>query len=88
MCARLWHALTRALNDAKSYAQQGCAMQYSGITLSLCIRRLSCVSIYKSANDKIVQTGIEAKLEGKKKILSVSHLVMACDLYLCLSSEF
>ena len=34
MCARLWHALMRALNDAKSYAQQGCAKQYSGITLN------------------------------------------------------
>ena len=32
--------------------------------LSLCIRRLSCVSIYKSANDKIVQTGIKAELEA------------------------
>ena len=35
--------------------------------LSLCIRRLSCVSIYKSANDKIVQTGIKAELERKKR---------------------
>ena len=43
--------------------------------LSLCIRRLSCVSIYKSANDKIVQTGIKAELEGKKdfECLSFRH---------------
>ena len=27
------HALVRMLNDAKNYAQQGCAMQFSGITL-------------------------------------------------------
>ena len=26
-------ALVRALNDAKNYAQQGCAMQFNGITL-------------------------------------------------------
>ena len=26
-------ALVRALDDAKNYAQQGCAMQFSGITL-------------------------------------------------------
>ena len=30
LCAR---ALVRSLNDAKNYAQQGCAMQFSGITL-------------------------------------------------------
>ena len=30
MCAR---ALAHALNDAKTHAQQGCAMQFSGITL-------------------------------------------------------
>ena len=30
LCAR---ALVRALNDAKNRAQQGCAMQFSGITL-------------------------------------------------------
>ena len=30
LCAR---ALVRALNDAKNYAQQGCAMQFDGITL-------------------------------------------------------
>ena len=30
LCVR---ALVRALNDAKNYAQQGCAMQFSGITL-------------------------------------------------------
>ena len=30
MCAR---ALVHALNDAKTHAQQGCAMQFSGITL-------------------------------------------------------
>ena len=29
-------------------------------------RGFMCVSIYKSANDKIVQTGIKAELEGKK----------------------
>ena len=46
------------------------------------------MSIYKSAYDKIVQTGIKAELEGKKKILSVSQFVMACNLYLCLSSLF
>ena len=27
-------ALVRALNDAKNYAQQGCAMQFNGITLT------------------------------------------------------
>ena len=27
-------AIVRALNDAKTHAQQGCAMQFSGITLS------------------------------------------------------
>ena len=27
-------ALVRALNDAKNYAQQGCAMQFDGITLT------------------------------------------------------
>ena len=32
LCAR---ALMRALNDAKNCAQQGCAMQFSGITLTL-----------------------------------------------------
>ena len=31
LCAR---ALVRALNDAKNRAQRGCAMQFSGITLS------------------------------------------------------
>ena len=31
MCAR---ALVHALNDAKNRAQQGCAMQFSGITLN------------------------------------------------------
>ena len=31
LCAR---ALVRALNDAKNRAQQGCAMQFSGITLT------------------------------------------------------
>ena len=31
MCAR---ALVHALNDAKTHAQQGCAMQFSGITLN------------------------------------------------------
>ena len=30
LCVR---ALVRALNDAINYAQQGCAMQFSGITL-------------------------------------------------------
>ena len=30
LCAR---ALVRAQNDAKNYAQQGCAMQFDGITL-------------------------------------------------------
>ena len=30
LCAR---ALVHALNDAKTHAQQGCAMQFSGITL-------------------------------------------------------
>ena len=30
LCAR---ALVRALNDAKNRAQQGCAMQFTGITL-------------------------------------------------------
>ena len=33
------------------------------------------MSIYKSVNDKIVQTGIKAVLEGKK-ILSFSQFVM------------
>ena len=32
LCAR---ALVRALNDAKNRAQQGCAMQFSEITLSI-----------------------------------------------------
>ena len=32
LCVR---ALVRALNDAKNRAQRGCAMQFSGITLSL-----------------------------------------------------
>ena len=32
LCVR---ALVRALNDAKNYAQQGCAMQFSGITLNI-----------------------------------------------------
>ena len=32
LCVR---ALVRVLNDAKNYAQQGCAMQFSAITLSL-----------------------------------------------------
>ena len=37
LCVR---ALVRALNDAKNYAQQGCAMQFSGITLNgLCYPR-------------------------------------------------
>ena len=31
LCAR---ALVRALNDAKNRAQRGCAMQFSGITLT------------------------------------------------------
>ena len=31
LCAQ---ALVRALNDAKNRAQQGCAMQFSGITLT------------------------------------------------------
>ena len=31
LCVR---ALVRALNDAKNYAQQGCAMQFNGITLT------------------------------------------------------
>ena len=30
LCVR---ALVRALNDAKNYAQRGCAMQFNGITL-------------------------------------------------------
>ena len=33
LCAR---AFVRALNDAKNRAQQGCAMQFSGITLTKC----------------------------------------------------
>ena len=32
LCVR---ALVRALNDAKNYAQQGCAMQFSEITLTM-----------------------------------------------------
>ena len=38
LCAR---ALVRALNDAKNYAQQGCAMQFDGITLSILLRLFS-----------------------------------------------
>ena len=52
--------------------------------LSLCLRRLSCVKIYKSANDRIVLTGIKAELGGKKKILSVSQFIEACNcIYAC-----
>ena len=33
LCAR---ALVRALHDTKNRAQQGCTMQFSGITLNIC----------------------------------------------------
>ena len=38
LCAR---ALVRALNDANNYAQQGCAMQFDGITLTTSVGRLA-----------------------------------------------
>ena len=39
MCA---HALVHALNDAKTHAQQGCAMQFSGITLNRLAKLIVC----------------------------------------------
>ena len=41
------------------------------------------MNIYKSANDKIVLTGIKAELEGKKN-LSVSQFIEVCNcIYAC-----
>ena len=42
LCAR---ALVRELNVAKNRAQQGCAMQFSGITLSLANMKIYMVKI-------------------------------------------
>ena len=46
----------RALNDAKTHAQQGCAMQFSGITLSQTIFRKielnNCFNIPQIVNEK------------------------------------
>ena len=42
------------------------------------------MSIYKSANDKIVQTGIKAELEGKKRFrVSVSSSWHVICIYAC-----
>ena len=41
------------------------------------------MNIYKSANDRIMLTGIKAELAGKKK-LSVSQFIEACNcIYAC-----
>ena len=40
LCVR---ALVRTLNDAKNYAQQGCAMQFNGITLNT----WQCIAIFE-----------------------------------------
>ena len=45
-------ALVRALNDAKNYAQQGCAMQFDGITL----KKVPVVEIHQPKKNRDILT--------------------------------
>ena len=75
LCAR---ALVRGLNDAKNRAQQGCAMQFSGITLSISylINRGYNPNQVKQQFEKVRSIPREDRLaptnkESKKKNVSI-----------------
>ena len=61
LCVR---ALVRALNDAKNYAQQGCVMQFNGITLRTFLLRPNVLKMNSINTDKIIHVKLRSILSN------------------------